>query len=463
MDLLLTWRNLYTLRYCPITLIQTVFSAGTVYLLTAMQASSGIRIAQKELRHSLDQETLVLQYLQEIGVSWKCATNISGILRSLVDEQVRPLLIRKTIPIAAAGLHISGDNGDDEGENGSTLSRSSSKSSHIGKRSSITKKYRHHLNHPRTKSSGSSLSTSPTHILTSPTSPTQVSPFQAQALNSPTFTISSAQQTSSTYAAPSAPIAIQSHPRSTPSFSSSPSSFPDPRGLQPSSTHSGSPIPSPGSSPIFTTNYSQSFSHRGIQDHSQPSSNYTDDLFSGNGSGSGEDVGHAFGGQGSFLTYNFQLSSNQPSNYAGGCLGMLGGQTLSEAPFVGAFSEGDTHNLHFPYSSQALFGTSFVNRGGEHVPSSSHGDNDNMDLDNVPWEQYFVHNTGWSFFINLRPRQSPSLYFSTIVLSSLRNASAGSIILVTSLFDPFLLSWQVHAPNPPPPPLPILQCFTYHL
>ena len=92
MELLSTWRSLYTHCYCPITLVQTVFYAGTVYLFTAMQASSGICIAQKELQHSLDQKTLVRQYLQETGESWKCSTIISNLLRSLRDEQVMPLL-----------------------------------------------------------------------------------------------------------------------------------------------------------------------------------------------------------------------------------------------------------------------------------------------------------------------------------------------------------------------------------
>jgi hypothetical protein len=118
-----------------------------------------------------------------------------------------------------------------------------------------------------------------------------------------------------------------------------------------------------------------------------------DDPFSGNNDGNSEDVG----GQGSFLTHDFQLSSSQPSrnHYPGGYLGMLGGQTLSETPFIGPFSEGDIQSLHFARSSQAPLGTSFINHEssssslGEHVPSSTHGDNDNMDLDNESWEYYF--------------------------------------------------------------------------
>ncbi|KAF9555002.1 hypothetical protein CPC08DRAFT_643525, partial [Agrocybe pediades] len=95
MELSATYRTLYGLRYCPVTLIQTVFSAGTVYLLTAIQAGSGARIAQKELRNSLDQQKLVMTYLLEIGKSWQGATNIAGILKGLMEEQVKPILERK--------------------------------------------------------------------------------------------------------------------------------------------------------------------------------------------------------------------------------------------------------------------------------------------------------------------------------------------------------------------------------
>jgi hypothetical protein len=67
MELLVTWRSLYTLRYTPTTLIQTVFSAGTVYLLWGVQATSGPHVAHKELKTALDQQKLRYQYLVKIG------------------------------------------------------------------------------------------------------------------------------------------------------------------------------------------------------------------------------------------------------------------------------------------------------------------------------------------------------------------------------------------------------------
>lgn len=95
MELLAAWRKSYTLRCVPITLIQVVFAAGTVYLLLSVQASSGLRVAEQSLRDCLGKVDLCLQYLEEIGKSWKCATNIAGILRDLLNKQLKPSLERQ--------------------------------------------------------------------------------------------------------------------------------------------------------------------------------------------------------------------------------------------------------------------------------------------------------------------------------------------------------------------------------
>ncbi len=71
-EILQTWRTLYTLRYVPVTLFQAVFSAGTVFLLGGT---------------SLIKVELCIQYLNEIGKSWKCATNIGAILQQLLEDQ----------------------------------------------------------------------------------------------------------------------------------------------------------------------------------------------------------------------------------------------------------------------------------------------------------------------------------------------------------------------------------------
>ena len=218
MKLLSTWRTLYKLRYCPVTLIQTAFSAGTVYLLTAMQPNSGTRISLEELRQLLDQETLVQQYLQEIGLSWNCATNDSDFLRKLMNEQVGPLLEfldRTSIPKAIGDSYISADiDADDEEERGLSLPCLSLPDWPDVAGFEILFRNARQLNPHRTISS---LSTPPKYTLTSST---QVPPSRANAL--------------STHAVRSGPIAIRSE-----QFMSDPASFASPWSLLSSEDASG--------------------------------------------------------------------------------------------------------------------------------------------------------------------------------------------------------------------------------
>ncbi|KAL0945802.1 hypothetical protein HGRIS_012089 [Hohenbuehelia grisea] len=92
MELLGKWQTLYGLRYAPITLVQVVFSAGTVFLLSAVQATSGLRVAPVSLKHSLERADMCMRYLGECGRSWQCANNIAEILRNLLRKQLEPRL-----------------------------------------------------------------------------------------------------------------------------------------------------------------------------------------------------------------------------------------------------------------------------------------------------------------------------------------------------------------------------------
>ncbi|KAF9026866.1 hypothetical protein BDZ89DRAFT_832235 [Hymenopellis radicata] len=96
MELVATWRSLYTLRYCPVTMMQTIFSAGTVFLLLANKASSGLRVAKKDLETFSAQAKLCIQYLNEIGKSWNSSTNIAEILTKLSRKQLEPLTEKRT-------------------------------------------------------------------------------------------------------------------------------------------------------------------------------------------------------------------------------------------------------------------------------------------------------------------------------------------------------------------------------
>jgi hypothetical protein len=96
MELLGVWRSLYTLRYVPVSLVQVVFSAGTIFLLSAIQATSGARFSKVTLHHALSQAELCMQYLHEIGRSYQCAKNVAAILANLIQQQLKPKLAMRS-------------------------------------------------------------------------------------------------------------------------------------------------------------------------------------------------------------------------------------------------------------------------------------------------------------------------------------------------------------------------------
>ena len=125
MEILDIWRSLYTLRYVPVTLFAQVISwAGMVYMCSAVRASSGVRMANIEFRHSLSQAKLCVQYLNEAGQSFQCAKVVAGILDNLLEEQLGELKTKdtdkpgidaeSTISVApgpsSAGVHAPGGN-----------------------------------------------------------------------------------------------------------------------------------------------------------------------------------------------------------------------------------------------------------------------------------------------------------------------------------------------------------------
>ena len=410
MELLATWRTLYTLRYCPITLIQCVFSAGTVYLLTSVQASSGTRVAQKDLRHSMDQQTRVLQYLQEIGKSWQCATNISGIMKTLMHEQLRPLLERKTIPISAShsgALFLSEFGDDDDGEGSST--------GRVRRRSSLTKPKSHRLGaHSREHS---------VNLSTSHPSPSGISVSL-----SPVITISHVphQDPSAAYApsssspARSAPISIRpsDNTRESP-FSTSPSSFTD------SWAHLSHNIPVTSADSPSQAFTSPMYSSRSLSGSapSQPTFGHRDSLTSASHQHLQQYAGYltspvpvpvpapapldelAFAGSGHTTSHVFTtldgVFGTPPPLPAGADMsafrGMPGGQTLPQAPSVvglsfSALSLGHAPDTAFAFEGSAAgFANEFIGYSAPGPSSAGFeeyaaGDMDaNMD-DGVQWD-----------------------------------------------------------------------------
>jgi hypothetical protein len=99
MDLLGTWRSLYTLRYVPVTFVHVIFSAGTIFLLSTLHATSGARFGDVSLHSSLSQMDLCLRYLQEVGRSYHCARDVANILNSLLQKRLKPKPVQGPSPV----------------------------------------------------------------------------------------------------------------------------------------------------------------------------------------------------------------------------------------------------------------------------------------------------------------------------------------------------------------------------
>jgi hypothetical protein len=88
MDLAGIWRKHFLLRYAPITMIQVVSAAATIFVVAAVQAVSGPRIAHGRLESAEKSAGIAIQYLREVGESFASATNVANILQNLIQAQV---------------------------------------------------------------------------------------------------------------------------------------------------------------------------------------------------------------------------------------------------------------------------------------------------------------------------------------------------------------------------------------
>ncbi|ETW83538.1 hypothetical protein HETIRDRAFT_438733 [Heterobasidion irregulare TC 32-1] len=89
-----TWRNSYTLRYVPITFIQVVSAACTIFILSAVHATSGQRLAKVQLDQAKRDTQQAVRYLNEIGESFAGARTIAHILGGVFEEKVKSRLAR---------------------------------------------------------------------------------------------------------------------------------------------------------------------------------------------------------------------------------------------------------------------------------------------------------------------------------------------------------------------------------
>ena len=96
MELAKIWRDKFKLRYVPITMIQVISAAATIFVVAAVQAVSGPRIAHGALDLAESNAALAIQYLHEIGESFASAANVADILQNLIHEQVQTRKARRS-------------------------------------------------------------------------------------------------------------------------------------------------------------------------------------------------------------------------------------------------------------------------------------------------------------------------------------------------------------------------------
>src|ERR1700761_9468385 len=105
MELAQIWRGHYKLRYVPITMIQVISAAATIFVVAAVQAVSGPRLALGALQSAEKSAETAIQYLREVGESFASAANIADILQHLLQQQVQTRKTRRS-PGASLGAPI---------------------------------------------------------------------------------------------------------------------------------------------------------------------------------------------------------------------------------------------------------------------------------------------------------------------------------------------------------------------
>ncbi|KAF7360528.1 Zn(2)-C6 fungal-type domain-containing protein [Mycena venus] len=103
LDLVETWSSLYTLRFTPAGKQAFIFSAGTVFLLCALQVTASPRIERDKLQAMLAQVQTCIRYLQEMGGTWLSAMRTSNMLQAILNDRLLPVITRR---LAHRGVQI---------------------------------------------------------------------------------------------------------------------------------------------------------------------------------------------------------------------------------------------------------------------------------------------------------------------------------------------------------------------
>ncbi|KAH9065320.1 hypothetical protein EDB87DRAFT_1595180 [Lactarius vividus] len=106
MELAQIWRAHFKLRCVPITMIQVISAAATIFVVAAVQAVSGPRVAHGALESAEKNAETAIQYLREIGESFASATSIADILQHLLQQQVQTRKTRRSPGASSPGVPI---------------------------------------------------------------------------------------------------------------------------------------------------------------------------------------------------------------------------------------------------------------------------------------------------------------------------------------------------------------------
>nr|GAT52897.1 predicted protein [Mycena chlorophos] len=96
-DIAETWSKLYGLKHATAALFQTIFSAATIHMLLALQATStsSMRIAHVALQASMTKVEDCIRYLHDIGETWMSAKRFGVLLGEILNGKLRPIVEKR--------------------------------------------------------------------------------------------------------------------------------------------------------------------------------------------------------------------------------------------------------------------------------------------------------------------------------------------------------------------------------
>ncbi|KAK7042491.1 Zn(2)-C6 fungal-type domain-containing protein [Favolaschia claudopus] len=99
LELVETWSSLYGLRLGSVIMLQVIFAAGTIFLLRALQATTGGYVDEEVVGTALLQAETCVCYLHEMGQTWASAMRSGHALLTILNERLRPTIARRLAPL----------------------------------------------------------------------------------------------------------------------------------------------------------------------------------------------------------------------------------------------------------------------------------------------------------------------------------------------------------------------------